>query len=54
MVSSVSSLWGTRVFKGIKIFDTEVKLSTYADDSTVYLNVDRDSLSGVVRVLDWF
>ena len=40
--------------KGIRVFDTEVKLSTYADDTTIYLNADKESLSGVMRVLDWF
>ena len=40
--------------KGIKVFDTEVKLSTYADDTTLYLNADKESLSGAMRVLDWF
>ena len=40
--------------RGIKVFDNEVKLSTYADDTTLYLNADKESLSGAMRVLDWF
>ena len=40
--------------KGIMVYDKEVKLSQYADDTTIYLRGDRESLCGVMRVLDWF
>ena len=40
--------------KGIMVYDREVKLSQYADDTTFYLRGDRESLCGVMRVLDWF
>ena len=40
--------------KGISVHDKEVKLSQYADDTTVFLNVDKESLCGVMRVLEWF
>ena len=40
--------------KGIMVYDKEVKLSQYADATTIYLRGDRESLCGVMRVLDWF
>ena len=40
--------------KGIMVYDREVKLSQYADDTTIYLRGDRESLCGVMRVLEWF
>ena len=40
--------------KGIVLYDKEVKLSQYADDTTIYLGGDRESLCGVMRVLEWF
>ena len=40
--------------KGIKVHNKEVKLSLCADDTTIISKADKDSLSGVMRVLDWF
>ena len=40
--------------KGIKIGDTELKLSQYADDTTLCLDEDRDSLRCVMDILRWF
>ena len=40
--------------KGIMVYDKEVKLSQYADDTTIYLRGDRESRCGVMRVLEWF
>ena len=40
--------------KGIMVYDREVKLSQYADDTTIHLKGDRESICGVMRVLDWF
>ena len=40
--------------KCIQVYDTEVKLSQYADDTTIYLNADKDSLSGDMLVLELF
>ena len=36
------------------VYDREVKPSQYADDTTIYLRGDRESLCGVMHVLDWF
>ena len=40
--------------KGIKIGDTEIKLSQYADDTTIFLKEDKNSLKCVMDVLRWF
>ena len=40
--------------KGIVVYDKETKLSQYADDTTIYLGGDKESLCGVMRVLEWF
>ena len=40
--------------KGIKIGDTEIKLSQYADDTTLFLNGDKKSLEIVMDILRWF
>ena len=40
--------------RGIKVFDEGVKQSQNADDTIVYLHADKESLSGVMQVLDWF
>ena len=40
--------------KGIKVHNREVKISLYADDTTIYIKAERESMSGVMRVLDWF
>ena len=40
--------------KGITLHNREVKISLYADDTTIYIRTERDSMSGVMRVLDWF
>ena len=40
--------------KGIKIGDTELKLSQYAHDTTLCLDEDRDSLICVMDILRWF
>ena len=40
--------------KGIKIGDTEMKLSQYADDMTLCLDEDRESLRCVMDILRWF
>ena len=43
-----------RDIKGIVRYDREVKLSQYADDTTIYLSGDREGLCGAMRVLEWF
>ena len=40
--------------KGIEVHNKEVKLSLYVDDTTIFLKADKESLSGVMRVLEWF
>ena len=40
--------------KGIKIGETEIKLSQYADDTTIFLDKDKNSLKCVMDVLRWF
>ena len=40
--------------KGIVVYDKETKLSQYADDTTIFLGGDKESLCGVMRVLEWF
>ena len=40
--------------KGIKVHNKEVKISLYADGTTIFLKAERESLSSVMRVLDWF
>ena len=40
--------------KGIKIGDTEIKLSQYADDTTLFLKGDKHSLEIVMDILRWF
>ena len=40
--------------KGIKVGDTEMKLSQYADDTTLCLDEDRESLRCVMDILRWF
>ena len=40
--------------KGIMVHNKEVKISLYADDTTIYIKAERDSMCGVMRVLDWF
>ena len=40
--------------KGIKVHNKEVNISLYADDTTIFLQAEKESLSGVMRVLDWF
>ena len=40
--------------KGIKIGDTEIILSQYADDATIFLGEDKNSLKCVMDVLKWF
>ena len=42
------------MIRGIKAYAIENKLSQYADDTTVILKAELESLSGVMRVLDWF
>ena len=42
------------MIKGIKTYGVENKLSQYADDTTVFLNADKESLCSVMRLLDWF
>ena len=36
------------------IGDTEFKLSTYADDTTLFLKEDKDSMRCILDVLRWF
>ena len=45
---------GKKDIKGIVVYDRETKLSQYADDTTIYLGGDKESLCGVMRVLEWF
>ena len=40
--------------KGIEVHNKVIKLSLYADDTTIFLKADKESLSGVMRVLEWF
>ena len=40
--------------KGIQIGETELKLSQYADDTTLLLNGDKQSLIVVMDILRWF
>ena len=40
--------------KGIETYGIENKLSQYADDTTIFIKAELESLSGVIRVLDWF
>ena len=40
--------------KGIDIEGVEVKLSQYADDTTLYLQGDKGSLCAVMGILGWF
>ena len=40
--------------KGIIVYNKEVKLTQYADDTTVFLNGDRESLCCAMPVLEWF
>ena len=40
--------------KGIKVHNKEVNISLYADNTTIFLQAEKESLSGVMRVLDWF
>ena len=39
---------------GIVVYDKETKLTQYADGTTIFLGGDKESLCGVMRVLDWF
>ena len=43
-----------RDVKGIKIGDTEMKLSQYGDGTTLCLDEDRESLRCVMDTLRWF
>ena len=40
--------------KGIRVHNKEVNISLYADDTTIFLKADKESLNGVMRVLEWF
>ena len=40
--------------KGVEVHNKEIKLTLYADDTTIFLKPDKKSLSGVMRVLEWF
>ena len=40
--------------RGLMIGETELKLSTYADDTTLFLKEDRDSMRCILDVLRWF
>ena len=40
--------------KGIVVYGKGTKLSQYADDTTIFLGGDKESLCGVMRVLEWF
>ena len=40
--------------KGIIVHDRESKLTQYADDTTIFLGGDKESLCCVMRVLEWF
>ena len=40
--------------KGLVVYDKETKLSQYADDTTIFLGGDKESLCGVMRMLEWF
>ena len=40
--------------KGIEVYNKEIKLSLYADDTTIFLKPDKKSLGVVMRVLEWF
>ena len=40
--------------KGIQVHDTEMLTSQYADDTTLFLNGDINSLKYTVRILKWF
>ena len=40
--------------KGIQVHDTEMLTSQYADDTTLFLNGDINSLKYAVRILKWF
>ena len=40
--------------KGIQVHDTEMLTSQYADDTTLFLNSDINSLKYAVRILKWF
>ena len=39
---------------GIEMYGVENKLSQYADDTTMFINAEKESLKNVIRVLDWF
>ena len=40
--------------KGIQVHDTEMLMSQYADDTTLFLNGDINSLKYTVMILKWF
>ena len=40
--------------KGIMVYDEVVNLSEHAVNTTVFLNGDKGSLCGVLRILEWF
>ena len=50
----ISCYKGKKDIKGIVVYDKETKLSQYADDTTIYLGGDKESLCGVMRILEWF
>ena len=39
---------------GIEMYGVENKLSQYANDTTMFINAEKESLKNVIRVLDWF
>lgn len=40
--------------KNIKIWDTEYKISYYADDTTLFTNGSPKTLDGILREIDFF
>ena len=40
--------------KGIRVYDIESKASQYADDTTLMVEEDYESVCNVVRILKWF
>ena len=40
--------------KGIRVYDTESKASQYADDTTLMVEEDYESVCNIIRSLKWF